>query len=161
LGTGGTCDCFSLNVNIKGKTAVCILPTSAAEAVPIYNYTCSLLWFGVVPNSNMQLIQYTCGLPTSAYGQLAIVIYFLQLGPNPSFLAPHKILLPTRAKPLRNISDSNHNILPISPKGSCPFHKAKCISPSPEVFKVLTFTFTQKFKPKSPLRQGKLIAVSL
>jgi hypothetical protein len=46
------------------------LPTSAAEAVPIkhaitgHNYTWSLLWFGALPNSNTQLIQYTCWLPT-------------------------------------------------------------------------------------------------
>jgi hypothetical protein len=29
-----------------------------------HNYACSILQFGAVPNSNQQLIQYTCWLPT-------------------------------------------------------------------------------------------------
>jgi hypothetical protein len=41
LGTGRTCDSFSLNVNIKRKQLYCILPTSTAEAVP--TQACKLL----------------------------------------------------------------------------------------------------------------------
>jgi hypothetical protein len=34
------------------------------HAITEHNYTCSLLQFGAVPNSNPQLILYTCWLPT-------------------------------------------------------------------------------------------------
>jgi hypothetical protein len=77
LGTGGTCDSFSLSINILEKQLYCILPTSAAEAVPIrstitgHNYIWSLLWSGTVPNSNTQLIQHTCQLPTT-FGLLSL-----------------------------------------------------------------------------------------
>jgi hypothetical protein len=75
--TGGTCDSFSLSINILEKQLYCILPTSAAEAVPIrstitgHNYIWSLLWSGTVPNSNTQLIQHTCQLPTT-FGLLSL-----------------------------------------------------------------------------------------
>jgi hypothetical protein len=41
-----------------------------------HNYACSLLWFGAVPNSNMQLIRHTCQLPKpSIHPQLHLSIY--------------------------------------------------------------------------------------
>jgi hypothetical protein len=81
-GIGGTCDSFSLNINIIGKTALLHLAhfcsggcaNQASNANTGHNYTCSLLQFGAVLNSNTQLIQYTCGLPTRM--QLSLVYIY-------------------------------------------------------------------------------------
>jgi hypothetical protein len=61
----------SLNFNMKGKnscTASCPLLQlrlwQFKRAITGQNYACSLLQFGAVPNSNTQLIQYTCWFPT-------------------------------------------------------------------------------------------------
>jgi hypothetical protein len=71
LGTGGTVTA-SLQTYIKGKNSCTAFAHycswGCAKQVCDFtghNYTCSLLWFGAVPNSNTQLILYTCRLPTS------------------------------------------------------------------------------------------------
>jgi hypothetical protein len=69
LETGETCDNFSLNVNIRKNShtaSYTLLQLRLCQACNFtgHNYTCPLLWFGAVPNSNMQLILHTCWLPT-------------------------------------------------------------------------------------------------